>query len=377
MTHHSVSARIAAVAAVTSALVVIIGIWAAALFFLQPFGHRHWALGAYALLLSWVALRFRPVLPTPARIPRRLEHVLGRSYWLVRGVFGGALLCSLVLVGYSAAAPGGTIPRAPANPKSIRVVTWNILVGGDRGPFWRQRSWPLRKHALKTALDVCKPDILCVQEARAEQLSFLAQALPGHERVGVGRDDGKAGGEHCAIFYNAGRFDVVASGTFWLEEPIDQPAGPLAWSPKRICSWVRLHDRVSNQSLRVYNTHLYLTEAARLRAVQLIRAQIEAGNPTEATILTADFNETPESRGRRLLAADGLIPSALLAGDSANAPTYQFYGIRWRSLDEILVNHRCQVLTHHIIDAKPGNAYPSDHFGVLVDLMIGEHGRDD
>ncbi len=174
-------------------------------------------------------------------------------------------MCSLVLVGYSAAAPGGTIPSAPANPKAIRVVTWNILVGSDHGPFWRQHGWPIRRHALKTALDGCKPDILCVQE-------------------------------------------------------------------------------------------------------------IEAGDPTEAIILTADFNETPDSRGRRLLAADGLISSALLAGDRASAPTYQFYGIRFRSLDEILVNHGCQVLTHHVVAAKTGNTYPSDHFGVLADVLVGEPG---
>jgi endonuclease/exonuclease/phosphatase family metal-dependent hydrolase len=358
------------VVAITCAFIICI--WAGALFFLQPFGHRHWALGANGLLLSWVALRFRPFVKTPGPVPRRFERLFGRSYWLIRGVLGGALVCSLLLVGYSAAAPGGAIPAAPSVPQSIRVVTWNILVGSDDGPFWRRHGWPIRKNALKSALDGCRPDILCVQEARAEQLGFLAQALPGHERVGVGRDDGRAGGEHCAIFYNAGRFHVLASGTFWLEEPIDQPPRSGASLPKRICSWVRLHDRVSNQSLRVYNTHLYLTEAARLRAIRLILAQLEKSDPTEAIILTADFNDTPNSRSRRLLGADGLISSALLAGDSTSAPTYQFYGIRFRSLDEILVNHACHILKHHVIDAKPGNTYPSDHFGVLADVIVSD-----
>ena len=234
------------------------------------------------------------------------------------------------------------------------------------------RGWPVRKQALETALAGCKPDILCVQEALEEQLEFLARALPGHQRVGVGRDDGRAAGEHCAILFDARRFDALATGTFWLEEPIDRPAEPTAWLPKRICTWVRLRDRVSNQSLRVYNTHLYLTEPAQLRAVRLILKQVDAGDPLEAVVITGDFNATPDSRSRRLMGGTGLIASALLAGGQPSEPTYQFYGIRLRSLDAILVNHRCRALKHHVLDAKPKNVFPSDHFGVLADLIVSD-----
>ena len=49
--------------------------------------------------------------------------------------------------------------------------------------------------------------------------------------------------------------------------------------------------------------------------------------------------------------------------------TYQFYGIRLSSLDDILVNREWQVDSRRVLDVKPGNTFPSDHFGVMADLI--------
>ncbi len=56
----------------------------------------------------------------------------------------------------------------------------------------------------------------------------------------------------------------------------------------------------------------------------------------------------------------------------SESPTYHFYGIRTRRLDDILVNRRWRVVNQYVIDLKPENTFPSDHFGVMVDLMISE-----
>ena len=61
----------------------------------------------------------------------------------------------------------------------------------DEGPAWKQFDWGARKHALGAALDQAGPDILCVQEATPPQVAFIAAALSGHQRVGVGRVAGQ------------------------------------------------------------------------------------------------------------------------------------------------------------------------------------------
>ena len=103
----------------------------------------------------------------------------------------------LGLIAWSELTPGGAMPPRP-EPGAVRVMTWNILHGSDDGPPWQQQNWPARKHALATALRAAHPDILGVQEARPEQIAFLEQTLPEHQRVGVGGDDGRGAGEHSA-----------------------------------------------------------------------------------------------------------------------------------------------------------------------------------
>jgi endonuclease/exonuclease/phosphatase family metal-dependent hydrolase len=202
---------------------------------------------------------------------------------------------------------------------------------------------------------------------------FLEEVLPGHGRVGIGRD-GEAGGEHCAIYFNRQRFATNGGTTFWLEEPTDQPGKSSALDAKRICTWVRLRDQANGRTVRVYNAHLYLWEAPRLKAAGLILAHIAAGDRTDAVLLTADFNATPSAPSRRLFtgAETGLADSAEQAGEPVGQPTFQLYGVGLWCIDGILVDSKWDVRAHRILKVKPKNTFPSDHFALLADLAWRE-----
>ena len=358
------------------ASIPVLAVWSLAVFVLQPFGHRVAAFAVIAVVLAGLLAnlwrRHRP-----ARLaPLTAQWVLGRPLWLSGNALGGGLVCWLGLIAWSGFASGGSMPPAKSKSDAIRVLTWNILVGTDGGAPWKRHGWPVRRKALEAALAGTKPDILCVQEALHDQLASLAIVLPGHHRVGVGRDDGRSAGEHCAIFFDASRFEEVDGGTFWLEEPAEEPPTTLVLGPKRICTWVRLRDRIDGRYFRIYNTHLYLTERARLQAVRLILSRVQLGDPADAVLVTGDFNAGPATSSSRLFDAAGLNSTAELSGVTPGAPTYQFYGIRLRSLDEILVDHRWHVLDRRVLDVKPENTFPSDHFGVMADLMPADTASD-
>jgi endonuclease/exonuclease/phosphatase family metal-dependent hydrolase len=349
---------------------VLLGVCVLAIAVLPAFGSPGWTFTAVAAILTWLLLgqRRQPRTTSPTGRQRWFRRILGVG----RLLFIGALTSWLGLIGWSMLCVGGPVPSAKSDPALIRVVTWNIHCGQDEGPPWKQFDWPVRKHALRTALDEIQPDILCVQEATPEQVAFLEEALAGHHRVGVGRD-GEAGGEHCAIYFNRQRFEELGGDTFWLEEPIDQPRAGSALDVKRICTWVRLRDRVSGRTLRVYNTHLYLTESPRLTAARIILSHVAAGDPADAVLLTADFNAAPSVPSRRLFLKDGLADSAERAGKPTGKPTFHFfYGIAVECLDGILVDSHWRVDKHLILDVKPKNIFPSDHFAVLADLALPE-----
>jgi endonuclease/exonuclease/phosphatase family metal-dependent hydrolase len=339
---------------------------------LPAFGYRGWIFAAVATILVYlgVGLRRKPQLVAASLTGRQrwLRHICG---W-ARRLFIAVLACWLGLIAWSEFCPGGPNPPPKAEPASIRVVSWNIHCGHDEGLPWERFDWPRRKQPLRMALDQARPDILCVQEATPEQVAFLEGTLPGHRRVGVGRD-GESGGEHCAIYFNRQRFAEIGGNTFWLEEPIDQPRSGSAMDVKRICTWVRLRDQVSGRTVRVYNTHLYLTEVPRLTAAQLILAHVRAGDRADAILLTADFNASPAVPSRRLFVEAGLADSAERAGKPAGEPTFHaMYGIGLWCIDGILVDSHWRVANHLVLKVKPKNTFPSDHFAVLADLVLPE-----
>src|SRR5262245_6690123 len=129
------------------------------------------------------------VAGAPAGRRSRFPRLLG---W-ARTPLAVVLVGWLGLIGWAQFSPGGPLPRSKADPAGIRVVTWNVLRGEETGPPWQRANWPARKHALRAALGEAAPDVLCLQEALAEQLAFLEEGLSGYRRVGIPRPDG----EHC------------------------------------------------------------------------------------------------------------------------------------------------------------------------------------
>ena len=354
-------------------LILLFVTWGALFFQFQPFGHRDWPFvgiaAALTVLMAGLIRSARRDAAARAGTGRLFRHwVAARLGWIV---LAGLLICSLGLIAWSGVRAGGPMPPPKADADAIRVVTWNILVGDDDGPFWSRHGWPVRKDAIRSAIAGTMPDILCVQEALDVQTRWIAGVLPRHRRVGVGRDDGRSGGEHCAIYFDGDRFEELGGGTFWLEEPADAPPIRTLLGPKRICTWVRLRDRRTARSFRVYNLHLYLTDAAQQDAVRLVLGRIARGDAAEPVLVTGDFNAVPDAPCRRLFEEAGLRPGAVVAGVSPGTPTYQFYGIHLRSLDEILVDRSWRVAARRVLDMKPENTYPSDHFGVMADLMLG------
>jgi endonuclease/exonuclease/phosphatase family metal-dependent hydrolase len=338
---------------------------------LPAFGSMGWTFTAVAVILACLVaslFRKRRVDATSATGRQRsFRRIGGAARWLLIAVLTGWL----GLIGWLTVCPGGPDPAPKADPAFIRVVTWNIHCGQDEGVPWQSFDWPARKQPLRAAIEQAGPDILCVQEATPTQVAFLEATLPDHRRVGIGRD-GEAGGEHCAIYFDRRRFTELAGNTFWLEEPIDQPRAGSALDVKRICTWVRLRDRIGGRTLRVYNTHLYLTEAPRRTAAEIILAQITAGDPTDAVLLTADFNASPSAPSRRRFLESGLADSAVRAGKPAGAPSFQLYGIGVWCIDGILVDRHWRVENFLVVSVKPMNTFPSDHFALLADLSLPE-----
>lgn len=177
-----------------------------------------------------------------------------------------------------------------------KVMSYNIRYANSHdGEF----SWMLRKDRLAEKLTKDGADILCMQEVLKEQLDFLKSKLSDYSYYGVGRDDGKEGGEFGPIFYKTKRYELLESGTKWLSESPDVVSKGWNAACYRIVTWVVLKDLEYNKNVIVLNTHfdhesaLARTQSAMLVSKIAFNLQIDHGKIP--TILCGDFNDTEQS----------------------------------------------------------------------------------
>ncbi len=191
-----------------------------------------------------------------------------------------AALCVLSPFGLSA-------QKAPAG---ITVMSFNIRQSVAKDGT---NSWEYRYPASAMMIDDQKPDIVGVQEAMLDQVSYLKNILlPDYKAIGVGREDGKQKGEHMEIFYNKKNIKVLKWGTYWLSETPDKPSKGWDAACYRTATWALMKDRQSGKKFYMVNTHLdHIGVVAREKGLQLICDRIAEMNKRGLPmVLTGDFN---------------------------------------------------------------------------------------
>lgn len=193
------------------------------------------------------------------------------------------LLTSLILLFACAIATN-------AQNDTVTVISFNIRYNN---PDDGDNIWENRRDNAVIMVNMENPDFLCVQEAYYVQLSYLLNSLQKYSYIGLGRDDGKQGGEHMAILYRKDRFEVVAHGDFWLSETPDVCSRGWDAVCHRIVTWGYFLDKQTGKHVYCFNTHLdHVGEVARRESVKLITQRIKeiVKDKKAPVFLTGDFN---------------------------------------------------------------------------------------
>lgn len=273
---------------------------------------------------------------------------------------------ALALLALLVAVTTGLGAQAP-----LRVMTFNIRYGtAADGP----NAWPHRRVGVIGTVADHAPHLLGVQEALAFQLDEIGTRLRQYEIFGVGRDDGRRGGEHAAILVDTARLELVGGGTFWLSDTPEVP-GSKHWGNRipRITTWARVVDRLTGDTLRVYNAHWdHESQPSRERSARLVLERIARdGSPRDRVIVLGDFNVGPDNPAFRSLLSGGQV--ALEDALEPRWPTRDwpgtFHGFRGdrsgERIDAILVSRSGWTVRAAGIDERQyGGRWPSDHFAV-------------
>lgn len=264
-----------------------------------------------------------------------------------------------------------THSAAAEDSASIRIGTYNIRFANPKDG---DDVWPNRKEAVAKYLQ--NFDIAGLQEVTEAQFDFLRQSLTDHDSYGVGRDDGKSGGEHAPIFYRSDRFESLEQGTFWLSETPDV-VGSKGWDAAlpRTCTWMRLRDRISGKTLLVANTHFdHVGRLAREESGKLLATRLSSMAGETPLVLLGDFNCQPDSAPyqaitTKLQDAMDVSKSSPTGGDST------WNGFReiakGRRIDYVFVDH-VTVAGVTIEDPRTTSGrFASDHLPVVAEIDLG------
>ncbi|AGP42216.1 hypothetical protein SCE1572_51570 [Sorangium cellulosum So0157-2] len=270
----------------------------------------------------------------------------------------------------------------------LDLMTFNIRYANRRDGV---NAWPKRREMAYEVIRDANPDVLGLQEALRSQLDDLRGALP-YAELGVGRNDGAETGEYAAILYNADRFDVDESGTFWLSDTPEVPGSRSFGNVVvRICTWARLVEKSSGRGFYLFNTHLdHESQPSRARSVELIADRIAKRSHPDPVFLTGDFNAGESNqavlyiKGEAARASEGTAPAPSPPGlvdtfrvlHPNEAPVGTFHGFSGaeggEKIDFIFAQPApvTEVLLARILRDNRDGLYPSDHFPVTARLRL-------
>ena len=274
-----------------------------------------------------------------------------------------------------------------------RILSHNIRYATS-DPFEGEEPWSSRKQLILDELrynTLHSPEsFICLQEVLHEQLVDLLAGLNSTDvwsYIGVGRDDGKQGGEYNPILFKKKVWAVERWKTVWLSETPEKPGKGWDAGCVRIATVGVFKHIQSRKSVVGVCTHLdNAGEVSRHESAKLILEVIDKiTSPAEymssqrlPVFLAGDFNSEPSDEAYQLLnAPDSIIQDSeqLAIWRYGNKNTYTGFGEESSRIDFVFVGPRggddwetrgYSVLAN-LFDDK---VYSSDHRAVVIDAVL-------
>lgn len=264
-----------------------------------------------------------------------------------------------------------TAVSAPPSVAPLTVMSFNIRMGiANDG----ENHWTKRRDQLFALLRDQKADVVGLQEAMYFQLEEIVRAVPGYDWVGVGRTDGRQGGEYSAILYRTARLTPRRSDTFWFSDTPTVP-GSMTWGNRyeRICTWAYFEDR-EGPAFYAYNVHLdHESQPSRERSADLLMRTINARNPKAPVVLTGDFNSGEDNAAAKTVAQTLRDTLRVLHPDAKEVGTFNgftFGNTTGDKIDYVFVEPGVEVLSASIVRTSVADRYPSDHFPIVATVRF-------
>lgn len=251
----------------------------------------------------------------------------------------------------------------------MRITTFNLRVNCNEKDA--NNNWDKRLPRIKSQLDAVDSDLYGFQELTKKQYNDVVSILDSYDSVFRPRDDKDA--EGTPVFYKKSKFELLAKGSYFLNEHPETPG--VGWDAccLRVASYATLKEKKSGKIFTFFNTHLdHVGKQAQIKGIELmVQKMSEVGG---SMFLTGDFNvyETDVTYAK---ATTMLKDSKYIAKQSTSGNTFHNYGAipfekTNQPIDYIMVSNDVKVQSYNIYAKEEIDGFASDHFAVYADVEL-------
>ena len=272
--------------------------------------------------------------------------------------------------------------RATSLPSdTLRIATYNVRVDVDDG----NRAWANRKqHVADIIKNLYEFDIFGVQELQSSAqenglMDYLSDTYTSFSK-GTGNTAGTSGTRN-AIIFKTERLEKIRSGFFFLS-PTPNVAS-IGWNARfiRNCLWVKMKDKFTFEEFYLFCAHFdHVGDEARRESSKLVLSKIIEimGSEDLPVFFVGDLNRQPGQPPINIILNGGMLDSRTLP-IKANifGPVGTTNGwnkdpsVLTNRIDFIFVNQKVEIHSYYTIAKKYySDAYPSDHFPVMVKALL-------
>lgn len=248
----------------------------------------------------------------------------------------------------------------------LNVISFNIRYTNDPGGH----SIKERAPRLKQVISQYDADLIGFQECRPAWWPYIWADYSKEYDI-FNRYRAFDESESSPILWKKDKFECVDSGYFWLSDtPTVESKGWDRTGCYRMCVWVNLKHRQTGKVFTFMNTHFGFGEQCQLDSVELIhKYNLEVSS--YPTFITGDFNMMRQFPSYERITSYYTDVNAATVNDPRN--TYHGYSLTEHAaalIDYCFVSDEIKPLTYERLDQLVDGKFPSDHYGIRVEIEV-------
>lgn len=248
----------------------------------------------------------------------------------------------------------------------ITAVSFNIRCCDDANGH----SIPERAPRLDALVTPLQPDVIGFQEYTVPWEKQIEKYF-GEKYEIFNKYRAENNKEGTPILWKKDRFHCLKKGYFWLSDtPEVESKGWDTLGCCRICIYAVLKDKASGKIFTFMNTHFGFGEKGQVDSAKLIYEYSKKISPYP-TFITGDFNMTPASAAYKEMAKNFTDVNAVTLKDFGK--TFHNYHPeleRDAHIDYCFTDEKVKPVNLIVIDGDIDGKFPSDHFGLYIELEI-------